>query len=1156
MDNILRLDRTAKLLPAKHTPKDNAGRIDWFQQFADAQRLARLGSWVTDLQTGESYWSDELYRLFGLEPDGRDMPLERFLALVHPDDRDDITRIIHGAVERGEAFTYQFRGVCADGAERIFHGRGGVTVGDAGKVIGIHGTSQDVTEQVRAEQELRATTARLEHLLSASPAVIYSAEPDGEYRLVFVNDNVTTLLGFSPQELKDNTSLWLERIHPEDYPRVRQSLQALLKDDGRLIEYRFRHKDGAYRWLQSEVRLVHDTHGEPLEIIGYWLDITERKQTTEALRESVKRYELISRATKDHISEWDVKTDVLTANRFLEDGPGTPRQKHGAFTWWLERIHPDDRAHIRNSYLRALAGDQEVWDEEYRLVRENGTYFHMRDRSFIVRNEQGEALRVISAATDITEQREAEAALKKSEQRFKTLVQNAYDMITLLDENGVVLYESPSIERIVGYTPEELYGANIFDYIHPDDQHMLGQKYQDLLQTNIPIATEFRFRTKAGDWRWLECSAVNLLHDQGVNAVVVNSADVTTRIETARALKESQQRLATLAEFRSGVMELTEEGLLDGLQEGFYERLLQKAVDVIPGAQAGSLTLKAPDGYYDYVATVNYDLAALKVVRFPSDEVAFGQVKPNPHTITTFEHQRFLSDNAIMVLRSAGRVQEIKAALVIPIILNSMPVAYMTLDNFDSKEAFTNEAVEMARIFGGHIATLLKRFGLEKELERLAYQDPLTELANRTLLKTHIDEALLHAHRTRSGVAVLFIDLDNLKQINDSLGHKAGDDVLRAVALRLQLCTRAGDMVARLSGDEFALVISSHNIVQDARNVAERIMRALSGAIRAGEQEIHTTASIGISTYPEHGSTADDLLKNADIAMYHAKNRGKNTYSFFTEDMQAAPLERLLLEEALRKALERNEFILHYQPRVDIKTGAVLSFEALVRWQHPERGLIPPGLFIPLAESTSLIHPLGRRVLEMASQQAKAWREQGFKDIRIAVNLSAKQLQRDDIIDEIREVLEQTDISGTALEIEVLESAAMTDVTGNELKLHTLKALGVRVSLDDFGTGYSSLSCLRDLPIDAIKIDRTFLEGIRAPNDIENNLAIIRAITALGKSLGLAIVAEGIEEAVQWELLTAVGCDEAQGYLISRPVPAQEAEKLLQQRKLHPLDLL
>lgn len=610
--------------------------------------------------------------------------------------------------------------------------------------------------------------------------------------------------------------------------------------------------------------------------------------------------------------------------------------------------------------------------------------------------------------------------------------------------------------------------------------------------------------------------------------------------------------LHRMAEFRRSVMNLLEESLGALEPESFYARILEQAVRVIPGAQAGSVLLRGADGRFAFAATVGYDLEALRGIRLDRAAAAFGNRRSDDHPrviVRPRTHAEVPTGHDV-TLRDVGRSDEIAAVLVVPILVDGALTAFLSVDNFETEAAFGDEALEMARVFAGHMGSLVRRFALERELHRLAYHDALTGLANRARLVEHLETTLRDAGTTGTRVTVLFVDLDNLKPVNDSLGHRGGDAVLTTVAARMTRLVPAGALLARLSGDEFIIVLSEPHDSADAARLAERILAAIAEPIEALRHVVHVSASIGIGVHPDDASSADDLLRRADIAMYHAKKRGKNAYSSFLPEMDAAPLDRLRLEEALRQALDEDQFVLHYQPRVDVRSGRIVSLEALVRWEHPERGLIPPGLFIPLAEDTNLIHPLGKRIFEMAARQARDWRAAGFPGVRVAVNLSARQLERADLVDEVRETLAEARLPACALEIEVLESVAMEDVTASIGKLDRLKELGVRIALDDFGTGYSSLSYLQELPLDLLKIDRTFLKGADGEPVTARNQGVLRAVLALGTTFDLRVVAEGVETREQWEHLRAIGCHEAQGYFLSRPVPASGVLPLLQRGTL------
>jgi diguanylate cyclase (GGDEF)-like protein len=428
------------------------------------------------------------------------------------------------------------------------------------------------------------------------------------------------------------------------------------------------------------------------------------------------------------------------------------------------------------------------------------------------------------------------------------------------------------------------------------------------------------------------------------------------------------------------------------------------------------------------------------------------------------------------------------------------------------------------------------------ELQRIALHDPLTKLPNRVLLEDRIEQAVAHAERSKVNCAVLFVDLDRFKVVNDSLGHFVGDELLRGVAGRLHGLVRAEDTVSRMGGDEFVLLLREVEGIADAMDVASKALAALREPFRVHQQELYVTPSIGIAVYPDHGNTAQMLITRADAAMYNVKKGGRNDVRVFATEMSTFFPERLMLENDLRGALERREFELHYQPRVELENGAVVGMEALVRWRHPRKGLVAPDQFIPLAEECGLIVPIGRWVVEEACRQNKAWQDAGMPHLRVAVNISGLQFRQKDLLDTIAYALESSGLAPECLEIEITESVVMQNASDAIVTLEKLSTMGVHVSIDDFGTGYSSLSYLKRFPIDKLKIDRSFIRDVSS--DMED-AAIVRATIGLAHNLKLRVVAEGVETAEQLQFLRALGCDEYQGYYKSRPVPPAEFELVL-----------
>ena len=437
----------------------------------------------------------------------------------------------------------------------------------------------------------------------------------------------------------------------------------------------------------------------------------------------------------------------------------------------------------------------------------------------------------------------------------------------------------------------------------------------------------------------------------------------------------------------------------------------------------------------------------------------------------------------------------------------------------------------------------IERKRYQEELEHQANYDALTGLPNRNLLHDRLRQAVF-AQREVHPVAVVFIDLDHFKFINDSLGHSLGDQLLATVAERLHSIVRDGDTVARLGGDEFVLILNDQTKGDVIFRVMHRILNRVSEPMTIGDQELCITCSAGVSVYPQDGPDVESLLKNADVAMYRAKERGRNNFQFYTSEMNARANERLALEHNLRRAMERNELLLHYQPKIDVASGRIVGAEALVRWNHPEWGLVQPDRFIPIAEETGLIVPIGEWVLRTACKQNRAWHDAGLPRGAMSVNLSARQFRQETLVKTVGQILSATGMAAEYLEMELTESMVMHNAEAAILSLRGLKSLGVRVSVDDFGAGYSSLSYLRRLPIDTLKIDQSFVHDI-ADSAAGDGGILAQAIISLGHSLNLKVVAEGVENETQLMFLRRNRCDEVQGFLFSKPLPPVEYARML-----------
>jgi len=495
-----------------------------------------------------------------------------------------------------------------------------------------------------------------------------------------------------------------------------------------------------------------------------------------------------------------------------------------------------------------------------------------------------------------------------------------------------------------------------------------------------------------------------------------------------------------------------------------------------------------------------------------------------------------------------------KSLLAVPISLSGRVYGRIYLCDKVSGETFTQVEEDIALSFAHSLSLVLDNAREVEEVKRarqrldyLAHFDPLTGLPNRTLLNDRVTQALTHARRMQTRVGLVFLDLDNFKLINDTLSHALGDELLKVVAGRLTTCIREEDTAARLGGDEFVVMLANLGHGQAAAQVAEKILKALETPVTIAAHEIFISTSIGISIYPDHAQQTDDLLAAADAAMYHAKKQGKNNYQFFTAEMNAEAKAYIKLEKHLRRALERDELALHYQPQIELESGRVIGMEALLRWNNSELGMIAPFDFIPLAEETGLIVPIGAWVLQAACVQAAKWRQSGYS-LKIAVNLSSRQFLcgGDDLLTTVLQALEYSGLPPQMLELEITESILMQHLETTLAILEQLKAQGISISIDDFGTGYSSLSYLKRFSIDTLKIDKSFINDIATD---ANDKAIVAAVIAMAQQLNLKVVAEGVENREQSAFLRGLGCHSVQGYYFSKPLSVELAAVFLQDHR-------
>jgi diguanylate cyclase (GGDEF)-like protein/PAS domain S-box-containing protein len=682
---------------------------------------------------------------------------------------------------------------------------------------------------------------------------------------------------------------------------------------------------------------------------------------------------------------------------------------------------------------------------------------------------------------------------------LKTLLANVDGMVyrRRLDAAWTMEFLSQGCQRVTGYSASDiLLNKRIAyeDLTLPDDRMWVREAIRCAAAEFRSFDLEYRIVHADGGIRWVWERGAGVVDAEGRPIALEGLIqDITKRKDAETALREAERRY---------------HGLFDNAIEGIFRTTIEgNYLDANP-ALAHIYGFDSPRELMASLRDIGRQLYV-----DPQRREEFMRIAKARGSVTGFESLVYrkngdiiwISENARLVLGEDGR----------------------------------------ALGYEGTVEDITERRLYQTRIERQANYDTLTGLANRSLLQDRLEQALLTATSFGTRVAVAFVDLDRFKYINDSLGHHIGDELLKATAARLQSCVRECDTVARLGGDEFVLLINGHSGPDSVRSIMESMLTAVSQPWIIEQGEFHVSCSIGVALHPDDGEDARALLKHADSAMYRAKDSGRNNFQFFTRELNALMTERLEMEGQLRRALERNQFVLCYQPRIDLDGNHIVGAEALLRWRIPNKGTIPPQRFIALAEETGLIVPIGKWVLRTACAQNKAWQDEGLSPIVVSVNVSPRQFRQENIVHTVAEVLRDTGLEPRYLELELTENMVMHDAPQLVAMLDELKNLGVQIAVDDFGTGYSSLSYLKRFPVDRLKIDRSFVEHIASDAD---DATIVRTIIALGHNLGLKVVAEGVESDEQLRFLRANLCDEAQGFLMGKPVLSRHLRRIFATR--------
>jgi diguanylate cyclase (GGDEF)-like protein/PAS domain S-box-containing protein len=949
----------------------------------------------------------------------------------------------------------------------------------------------------RATLALRASEERFRHLTLLSADWFW--ETDAQHRVSWLSGgpSVAALFG---AELAHGRRLWeVPGVAVEPRALV-EHLERLEELDAQMPFFDFvisRSDAGERRTHRITGKPRYDAAGKFLGYRGIGQDITEKQRAEHALAEAKERLELATEG--GNLAVWDL--DVGTDQIYL--GGGWDRllsaRRYDRSTEMYALIHPGDHAAVRAAFQRALheRGEKSVQGVEFRLRTVSGDWkWAFASGRVTQRDAGGRALRMSGTVAQIDARKRAEQATREAEERYRSLVDLAPDAV-VVSSGGIIEYVNPAAVRLLNAgSARQLLGISPEVYIHPEHRERYRER-RAYLEAG-PGSTTFEERTLRrfdGKDIVVEVAGASYL-ERGRLVLQAVLRDVSEQRKSRDVLAESEKR------FRD-VLEASGEYVWE-TDAGWRYTFLSERIEAVLGFARHEMIGRTPREFMPLGETQSMDEWFAK--RGAQGEAFRDLVH---RSITKSGRVIWQSVTGIPVFGADGRLAG----------------------------------------YRGTGADITARRLAEERIQFLATRDALTGLPNRLLLADRADQAILAAARSRSSLALLFLDLDRFNLVNDSLGHAAGDALLRAVAERLGATLRRDDTLARLGGDEFVLLWNGLKDQGDAATLAQRALAILARPFTIEGHTLSVTASIGISVYPGDGRDFGELLKNADAANNHAKETGRNSFRFFSPALNERAVARLGMENDLRHALARNELLLHWQPVVGAD-GALAGAEALVRWQHPDGSLRMPDSFVPVAEDCGLIRPLGAWTLERALGQAAAWRRgpasahvAAGRELFFAVNVSAHELAQGDVyVEQVAAALAANGLPGHVLELEVTERVLMSQLADQVETLRKLGGLGVRVAIDDFGTGYSSLAYLRQLPIDKLKIDRSFLQELDAhPHDI----TIVQTIAAMGKALGLRVAAEGVESEAQLARLRALGCDQWQGHHYSPSLDAADFEDLL-----------
>jgi len=996
-----------------------------------------------------------------------------------------IAKIDQSVIASGEIRSHDESIDTLDGKSMVFMVTKGPMLDNAGNVQGLFGIARDITERKEAEAALKESEAAMK--VAQRLASVGSWNWDIRTDVHTWSDEVYAIYGRDPALPPAIYPEVQKYFTPESWARLADAVEYAIKNsfpyacDAEVVR-----PDGSHRWIIARGEALLDNEGQLIRLHGSVQDITERKMAAMQLQASEERLQMAIAATSEALWDWDVPSNtVYRSQRYFEMTGYTEEEDSQDLEFIKRKIHPDDLSLVLQCMADFRTPHCSDIDFEYRLVTKQGEVKWVHTRGSVVsRDAEGKALRVVGTLADINEKKLIEAELLEREQRLERVMLGSDLGYWDWDLRSNAFKVSARWETMLGYEPGEMKvdPEHWPDYIHPDDlkaSHASLDRHIKGLTTSHEL--ELRLRTKSGEWRWVLTRGAIVAWDAEGKPLIMSGTH--TDITAQKMMELTQREAATVfSSSFEGIMVVNPVGCITKINPAFTRITGYTEKEV-----CGQSTKLLASGHH------NASFYAEMWNAVKEDDFWRGEIWNKRKNGEIFPELLSISS----VRDATGEIQH-----------------YIGIFT-DISELKTHEA----------------------ELDRMAHYDPLTGSPNRRLLADRLGQAVNRANRTNKSLAVCYLDLDGFKEINDKYGHAVGDRLLIGVTENLKHVLRADDTLARLGGDEFAVLLSDISSAEESAMILDRILVGISKPIQIDSKSVSISASIGVSLYPDDNVDADTLLRHADHAMYLAKEAGKNRYHLFDPESDRKAQQRRQILERLEIALDNNEFILYYQPKVDLITGEIVGAEALIRWQHPNRGILAPGEFLTYIYGSKLEKPLGEWVIKAAIQQAYHWQLRGIP-VRVSANISAHHLLAPEFCDYLQAALRvHPYFEASNFELEVLETAAIADMELAVAILNRCRQMGIHFSLDDFGTGYSSLTYLRKLPVDTLKIDQSFVRDMLT--DVED-LDIVEGVIRLAGAFDRQVIAEGVETMAHGAKLLELGCRLAQGYGIARPMPADQ----------------